>query len=78
MGDFFVGGRYIPVYVLNSYGSTTGKYSSVNAETLIKIRDSLKDKELPDPIVYENSGSEPVKLDLHEFSKAYYSEKILN
>lgn len=67
-----VGGRYLPDYVLNSYKSKTGKYSSQNEETLIKIKENLGKNGLPDPIVYDNSGDSPVELEFNEFSKKYY------
>lgn len=72
-----VGGRYMPDYVLNSYKSTTGKYSSVNAETLVILHEKMKDKGLPEPIVYDNSGSSPVELDFKKFAERYYSDKQL-
>lgn len=62
-----VGGRYLPESVINQSKPKGTMYSSVNAETLLDLaRD--KSLNLPEPIVYDNSGAKPVKMNFKEFA----------
>lgn len=70
-----IGGRFLPPAVLERNRSKTGKYSSVNAESVIGIFNLNKDKGMPEPIVYDNSGDsrkdpsyKPKKIDFKIFS----------
>lgn len=70
-----IGGRFLPPIVLEQSKSKTGKYSSVNAESVIQIFNLYKENGLPIPIVYDNSGDsrkdpsyKPSKLDFIQFS----------
>lgn len=70
-----IGGRYLPPAVLEENKSKTGKYSSVNAETLIEIYNENKENGLLEPIVYDNSGNskkdptyKPKKINFTDFS----------
>lgn len=69
------GGRYLPKGVLYQNKSKTGKYSSVNAEALLEVYYRNRDKGMPEPIVYDNSGNifknpdyKPQKIDFREFA----------
>lgn len=69
------GGRYLPKDVLYQNKSKTGKYSSVNAEAMLEVYNRNKDKGMPEPIVYDNSGNvlknpdyKPQRIDFKEFA----------
>lgn len=70
-----IGGRYLPPDVLYSNKSETGKYSSKNAEAVVDVYSYFKEKGLPKPIVYDNSGDsfadksyKPIQIDFDTFS----------
>ena len=70
-----IGGRYLPKEVLYKNKSKTGKYSSVNAESLLEVYNENKDNGMPEPIIYDNSGDifsdpsyKPERLVFKEFS----------
>lgn len=69
------GGRYLQKDVLYQNKSKTGKYSSVNAEAMLEVYNRNKDKGMPEPIVYDNSGNvfknpdyKPQRIDFKEFA----------
>lgn len=70
-----IGGRYLPPDVLYKNKSLTGKYSSKNAEALIKVYGHFSEKGMPKPLVFDNSGDsridssyKPTKIDFDTFS----------
>lgn len=75
-----IGGRYLPPDVLYKNKSRTGKYSSKNAEALIAINEVFKVNNLPEPIVYDNSGDtakdpsyKPTRVPYKDFEKRRHS-----
>lgn len=68
-----IGGRYLPEYVIDESKPKTDKYSSVNAETLIQLHEDA-DLGLPEPKVYDNSGSAPIPINYNDFNKESSSE----
>ena len=60
-----MGGRFLPEEIITSSKSINGRHSSVNAETLIELHTS--ELGLPEPIVYNNEGIEPVKRNYGDF-----------
>lgn len=69
------GGRYLPPEILHRNKSKTGSQSSINAETLIQVHEANREKGLPKPIVYDNSGDifanpdyKPEKLNYDDFA----------
>lgn len=60
-----LGGRHLPEYIIDNCKSENNKTSSINAETLIKLHTG--DLGLPQPIIYNNSGTEPIKKDYVDF-----------
>lgn len=63
-----IGGRYLPEYLIDVLKPNTDKYSSVNAETLIQLHEDA-DLGLPEPKVYDNSGSAPIPINYNDFNK---------
>ena len=63
-----IGGRYLPEYAIDDLKPKTDKYSSVNAETLIQLHEDA-DLGLPEPKVYNNSGSAPTPVNYNDFNK---------
>lgn len=61
-----MGGRYLPESIIDESKPRNGNSSSCNAETLIKLHANV-DLGLPQPIVYNNAGTEPVKKDYVDF-----------
>lgn len=61
-----IGGRYLPEDIIEQSKPTNENYSSVNAETLVNLHTNV-DLGLPKPIIYNNSGSQPVKTDYNDF-----------
>lgn len=61
-----MGGRFLPEHIIDESKPESGNRSSCNAETLIKLHTNA-DLGLPQPIVYNNAGAEPVKKDYVDF-----------
>lgn len=60
-----LGGRFLPEDIIESSKPQNENYSSRNAETLIKLHTS--NLGLPEPIIYNNAGTEPKKKDYLDF-----------
>lgn len=58
-----IGGRYLPKDVLYDNKSRTGNFSSRNAEALLSVYETFKVNNMPEPIVYDNSGDNRVDKD---------------
>lgn len=63
-----IGGRYLPEYLIDKLKPKTDNYSSVNAETLIQLHE-YANLGLPEPKVYDNSGSSPIPIKYNDFNK---------
>ena len=58
-----LGGRYLPNEIIEKNKPSEGsKYNSINAETLIALTKKTG-LDLPTPVVFDNSGDGPVKID---------------
>lgn len=61
-----IGGRYVPPTTIDLCKPKNKKHNSKNAETILKL--SADDKfEMPTPIVFDNSGDQPIQLNFNEF-----------
>lgn len=66
-----IGGRYLPTQIIDKCKPNGDLLSSMNAETLVAISED-KGYNLKKPIIYDNSGVGPVRVDFDKFKVGGY------
>lgn len=65
------GGRYLPESaVMSSKPDKSSKYNSKNAEVIMALSNN-EELNIPNPIIYDNSGAHPINVDFNVFKNGY-------